>query len=108
VKYVAAGLPAADAHTATGIFLLMWTIFTGYMTIGSIKTNKVLTTVFVLLFVTFLLLTLGAFNPTSHGLTHAGGKLGLVVAALALYASAAAVVNSTWGKTVLPLFPSKK
>jgi succinate-acetate transporter protein len=107
VRYVAPTLPPADAHTATGIFLLMWTIFTAYMTLAAIKTNAVLIAVFASLLVTFALLTLGAFNA-STGLTHAGGFLGLVVAALAWYGSAAAVVNPTWGRVVLPLFPVRK
>jgi succinate-acetate transporter protein len=107
VRYVAPTLPAADAHTATGIFLLMWLIFTAYMTVASIKTNAVLTAVFASLLVTFALLTLGAFSE-SVGFTHAGGLVGLGVAALGWYGSAAMVVNSTWGRTVLPLFPARK
>ena len=107
IKYVAAGLPAADAHTATGIFLLTWTIFTVYMTIASIATSRVLTVVFATLLAAFVFLTLGAFNA-NVSLTHAGGYVGLAVAALAWYASAAGVTNSTFGKTVLPMFPAKK
>lgn len=107
VKYVAATLPPADAHTATGIFLLTWTIFTAYMTIASIKTNAVLTTIFASLLGAFVLLTLGAFN-LNESLTHAGGYIGLGVAFLAFYASAAGVTNATWGRHVLPLFPAKK
>lgn len=107
VKYVAPTLPPADAHTATGIFLLTWTIFTAYMTVASIKTNAVLTAVFATLLVTFALLTLGAFNERV-GLTHAGGYVGLLVAALGWYGSAAVVVNATWGRTVAPLFPARR
>ncbi len=85
----------------------MWTIFTAYMTLAAIKTNAVLIAVFSTLLVTFGLLALGAFNA-STGLTHAGGFLGLVVAALAWYGSAAGVVNPTWGRVVLPVFPVRK
>jgi uncharacterized protein len=107
IKYVAPTLPPADAHTATGIFLLTWTIFTAYMTIASIKTNAVLTVVFATLLLAFALLTLGNFRLNT-GMIHAGGYIGLVVAFLAWYASAAVVVNSTWGRAVLPLFPAHK
>jgi len=107
VRYVAPTLPPADAHTATGIFLLMWTIFTAYMTIAAIKTNAVLTAVFAALLVTFALLMFGAFTE-SVTLTHAGGFVGIGVAALGWYGSAAVVVNSTWGRKVLPLFPARK
>ena len=107
VKYVAPTLPPVDAHTATGIFLLMWTIFTAFMAVASLKTNAVLAAVLALLLVTFALLTLGAFNE-NVGLNHAGGYVGLGVAALGWYGAAAAMVNSTWGRTVLPLFPARK
>ena len=107
VKYIAPTLPPADAHTATGIFLVSWTIFTAYMLLASIKTNAVLTAVFGALLVTFVFLTFGAFN-TNASLTHVGGYFGLLTAALAWYLSAAVVTNATWGRTVLPVFPSRK
>lgn len=107
IRYIEATLPPADAHTATGIFLLTWTIFTALMTLGAIKTNAVLALIFGLLTVTFALLSLGAFN-TNTSLTHAGGYFGLAVAALAWYGAAAVVTNSTWGRTVLPMFPVRK
>jgi uncharacterized protein len=105
VHSIAPTLPPADAHTATGIFLLTWTVFTGYMTLASVKTNAVLTAVLALLFVTFALLALGEFT-TSTALVHAGGFTGLGVAVLGWYGSAAGVVNTTWGRTVLPVFPT--
>jgi uncharacterized protein len=107
VKYIAPTLPPADAHTATGIFLLSWTIFTAYMLLASVKTNAVLATIFATLTLTFTLLTLGAFTSTVS-FTHAGGLLGLATAAMAWYLSAAGVTNATWGRTVLPVFPARK
>jgi len=103
-EYVAGSLPPADAHTATGIFLLMWTIFTAYMTLAALKTNAALIGVFSAVLATFVLLTVGEFVESSL-LLHAGGYFGLLAAALAWYASAAGVVNSTWRRTVLPVFP---
>ncbi|TPG32061.1 acetate uptake transporter [Mycolicibacterium hodleri] len=105
--YIAATLPPADVHTATGIFLLMWTIFTAYMTVASLKTNLALIAIFSTLLVTFALLTLGEFTETAAVL-QAGGYLGLLVAAFAWYASAAGVVNATWGRTVLRVFPTSR
>ncbi|MDT5313589.1 MAG: uncharacterized protein QOE74_2609 [Mycobacterium sp.] len=104
VREIVPALPPADAHTATGIFLLMWTIFTAYMTLAALKTNAVLIAIFSTLLVTFVLLTIGDFTEIA-ALRHAGGYVGLLVAAVAWYGSAAGVVNSTWGRTVLPVFP---
>lgn len=107
VKFVAGGLPAGQAHEATGLFLLAWTIFTLYMLVASLRTTGVIATVFAVLFVTFVLLTIG--NLGNHvGMVKAGGWFGLITAALAWYGSMAGVTNATWGKTVLPTWPARK
>jgi succinate-acetate transporter protein len=54
--------------------------------------------------VTFFLLGIGNANETD-GLVEAGGWFGLATAVAAWYASFAAVVNSTFGRTVLPIRP---
>ena len=50
------------------------------------------------------LLAIGAVGA-HETITHWGGYLGLATAAAAWYASFAAVTNSTFGRTVLPVFP---
>lgn len=107
VKFVASGLPTAHAHQATGLFLLAWTIFTAYMLIASIRTSGVIAATFLFLLATFAVLTIGALGQYAT-ITKVGGWLGIITAALAWYASAAAVTNQTWGYTVLPTFPVKK
>jgi succinate-acetate transporter protein len=102
-KFVSPGL-GAGAGSATGFFLFAWTIFTGYMTVAAIRTTGAILAVFVALFVTFALLTLGAFSGEAEW-TMLGGWLGISTALLAWYASFAGVTNSTFGKTVLPVLP---
>ncbi|MDA8261398.1 MAG: acetate uptake transporter [Actinomycetota bacterium] len=92
---------------AVAVFLLAWTIFTLYMMIGSFGTNGAIAAIFVVLEVTFIFLTWGAF-ANSAGITKVGGYLGILTAILAWYGSMAVVVNSTFGKTVFPVFPFKK
>jgi succinate-acetate transporter protein len=104
VKFVLGGVAAATIPETVGVFLLGWTIFTFYMLIASLRTNAVLAIVFLLLTITFVLLTIGAFH-TSASMNKAGGYFGLATAAFAWYASCAGVVNETWKKPVLPLFP---
>jgi succinate-acetate transporter protein len=104
VKYIAPHLPAAQAYEATGLYLLAWAIFTAYMTVAAVRVSGAVLAVFVALTVTFALLTWGALGQ-SAGITHAGGYLGLVTAALAWYASFAGVTNATWRRIVLPTFP---
>lgn len=104
VAHVAGTLPAADAHKATGLFLLGWTIFTAYMTIASLRTSGAIAAVFVTLTLTFLFLTIGAFG-NYNGLTKVGGYLGLLTALLAWYASFAGVTNATFKRAIVPVWP---
>ncbi|SDB96803.1 hypothetical protein SAMN05216410_1186 [Sanguibacter gelidistatuariae] len=104
VKFIVPGLPADSAHQATGLFLLAWTIFTLYMTVVTLRVSVGLMAVFVPLSVTFLLLTIGAFAQ-APGVTHVAGIFGLITAATAWYNSFAGVLNTTWGRIVLPLGP---
>ncbi len=104
VKYIAGSLPAASAHEATGMFLLAWTIFTLYMMVASFKTSGAIVSVFVVLVVTFILLTIGAFG-NSTGITQVGGYFGILTALLAWYASFAGVTNATWKRAVIPVWP---
>ena len=93
-----------DAGKGVGFFLLGWTIFTLYMLVCALRTNTVLVTVFSLLFVTFLFLTLGKLLP-STAMTTVGGYIGLLTAAGAWYGSMAGVLNATVKRVVLPVFP---
>lgn len=104
VKYVAGGLPAATAYQATGYFLLMWTIFTAYMLVASLRTNVSVVLVLLTLTITFALLAAGALGQ-SPNVTKAGGYAGLVTAFFAWYASFAGVTNATWKRVVLPVVP---
>lgn len=102
-KFVEPGL-GTSAHTATGLYLLAWTIFTAYMTFAAARVSGAVLGVFVFLTLTFLFLTIGAFGNTTS-MMKVGGWLGLVTAVVAWYASLAGVANFTWKRTVLPMFP---
>lgn len=103
-RFIAPSLTATDAAYAAGTYLLAWTIFTLYMTVGALRVSGAVLLVFVLLTVTFLLLTIGAFE-TSTSWTKAGGWVGVATAAAAWYASFAGVVNATFKRAVLPIIP---
>ena len=63
--------------------------------------------VFFALWITFGLLGIG--NAGNHtGIIKAGGWAGIVTAALAWYASFAAVTNATFGRIVLPVWELKR
>jgi len=104
VQFFEKSVPKADAGHAVGLFLIAWGIFTAYMFIASLRTTAAVALVFILLTVTFFLLGIG--NAGAHpNIIKAGGWVGLATALAAWYASFAAVTNSTFGRTVLPVRP---
>jgi succinate-acetate transporter protein len=101
--FYAKGITGNAGH-AVGVYLWAWAIFTAYMTVAALRVSGAVLLVFVLLTATFILLAIGNVGPHANVL-HWGGYLGLATAAAAWYASFAAVTNSTFGRTVLPVMP---
>ena len=66
---------ATDVNQALGVFVLMWTIFTLYMTVAAVRVSAAVGAVFVLLTLTFAALTVGYLDNSTdwHKL---GGYLG--------------------------------
>jgi len=102
VQFIAPGLTPAVAYEATGLFLFAWLIFTTYMFFASMRVSKVVNILFFFLTITFLLLTIGAWKA-NLACTKAGGWFGILTAFIAWYGSAAVTINSTWGRTILPV-----
>lgn len=100
VVFFANQVPAAFV----GWYLLMWGVFTFYMWIGSMRTTVAVQLVFLVLWITFLLLAIGALWGLPVA-TRIGGYAGLITAILAFYASAAEVINEAYGRIVLPVHP---
>jgi succinate-acetate transporter protein len=108
VDHVLPSLKAApdDVNHAVGLFLLMWAIFTAYLTIPATRVSIAVLAVLVFLTLTFVFLSIGAFKGTPlNDWTKIGGWLGLVTAALAWYASLAGVANATFKRVVFPTLP---
>jgi uncharacterized protein len=103
-------IPKTEVFSALGLYLWTWGIFTIYMFIASLRTTGAVALVFLLLAITFIILGIG--NSALAGGTAAtnstvklGGYVGLATAIVAWYASFAAVINSTFGRVVAPVFP---
>lgn len=80
-------LPAETVPAAIGTFLLAWGIFSVMLTFGAAKVSRPLLVTFVLLDVTFFLLTGGAYTSTP-ALSQVGGYFGIATAFAAWYTSA--------------------
>jgi succinate-acetate transporter protein len=113
--FILVRLTPAAGVTANGVavYLYMWAIFTTYMFVASLRTTGAVALVFLLLAITFFLLAIGnaalsGGTATTNGTIKLGGWIGLLTAIAAWYASMAAVVNSTFGRVVMPVFPLKR
>jgi succinate-acetate transporter protein len=108
VQFYAADVAKADAAgKAVGLYLIAWGIFSAYMFIASLRTNKALAIVFALLVATFFLLGIGDARGNAD-ISKIGGYLGIITALGAWYCSFAGVISSTFGRSVLPVGPFKK
>jgi succinate-acetate transporter protein len=96
-----------------GLYLWAWGIFTTYMFVASLRTTGAVALVFLLLAITFIILGIGnsalaGTTNVTNGTIKLGGWLGVATAIAAWYASFAAVVNSTFGRIVAPVFPLRR
>jgi succinate-acetate transporter protein len=93
---VGAGALKASPVAGIGVALLLWGVFTFYMWIATWRSNRGVWSIFLLLWITFILLGLGDLGV--QGFTRLGGYVGLVTGIDALYVSFAEVVNAAHGK----------
>jgi succinate-acetate transporter protein len=101
------GIAVVGPH-GVSLYLWAWAIFTTYMFLASLRTTAAISLVFLLLAATFILLAIGLMGKGHTSITHAGGYVGLVTAAVAWYASFAAVLNSTFGRVLAPVVPLRR
>jgi succinate-acetate transporter protein len=109
VQSVAENAPR-EVFSGLGLYLWMWGIFTAYMFIASLRTTGAIALVFLLLAITFIILGIGnsalaGTATVTNGTIKLGGYFGLATAIAAWYASFAVVLNSTFGRTLAPVFP---
>ncbi len=95
-------LDLSGAGSAIGVCLLLWGVFTLGLWVSTFRLSKLLFAIFTTLWIAFFLLGGGAVlaNPALH---QAGGWVGLVCGALAMYGSFALVTNATYGREVIPV-----
>ena len=112
LNHLPAGAKFEDTVHGVGLYLLMWAIFTAYMTVASTRVSGAVMLVFVLLTLAFVALAIGwlgynehDFAKNSSGWIHLGGWIGLLTALAAWYASFAAVTNATFKRIVFPVLP---
>src|SRR5579859_4164608 len=103
----------SEVFSGLGLYLWMWGIFTTYMFVASLRTSAVVALVFLLLAITFIVLGIGnsalaGTTNVTNGTIKLGGYLGIATALAAWYASFSAVINATFGRILLPVFPLRR
>lgn len=91
----------ADVHQL-GVAFIGYLIFSIAMTIGSFETNKVLLIDFLFIDLLFLCLAADAFGAP-HWVHSLAGWTELIISLISFYGSAAAVLNTHFGKPFLPV-----
>jgi len=95
-------IPAGEVGNATALFFIVWAIFAALLWIASVRTTAAVSVTFALLTVTFLLLGIGDAGAHTE-LVKIAGWFGIATAAAGRYAAFAALINSTYERTLLPL-----
>jgi succinate-acetate transporter protein len=113
VVHAASSLAPTEIFSGLGLYLWMWGIFTTYMFIASLRTTGAVALVFLLLAITFIILGIGnsslaGTHNVINGTIKLGGYFGIATAIAAWYASFAAVINSTFGRVLAPVFPLRR
>lgn len=86
-----------------GFAFLGYLIFTLFMTIGAVETNKVLLIIFVLIDFLFLGLTLSTFEIMTEFTHKIAAYSELFIALFAFYGCGANVLNAHFGREFLPI-----
>jgi hypothetical protein len=107
VQFYAGKVAAADLGSALALFCAMFAVLTFYFFFASLKTDLVLVVVFALIFIGLVLLAIG-FGTGTSAFTVAGGWVTLAFAVIAWYHAAGDMINTNFGRIVLPQWPMKK
>jgi uncharacterized protein len=112
VQSVGKNVPT-EVFSGLGLYLWMWGIFTAYMFVASLRTTGAVALVFLLLAITFIILGIGNSSlaggtAVTNGTIKLGGYVGILTALVAWYASFAGVVNSTFGRVLMPVVPLRR
>jgi uncharacterized protein len=106
-EFLVKQIPAAETGSAMALYFITWAIFTALVWVASLRTTPAVSAMLALLGVTLLLLGIG--DAGSHAeIVKIAGWFGIATAALGLYAAFAALINTTYERTLLPLRPVRR
>jgi uncharacterized protein len=101
----ATSVPTVQANDANSLLLAVFAVITFYLAIASLRTDLVLTIIIWLIFAGLVVLSVGA-GANNIDITEGGGWIVLSFAVLAWYHAAGDIIESTFGRKVLPFGPA--
>ncbi|MGL5000398.1 MAG: acetate uptake transporter [Cetobacterium sp.] len=96
-------MKAAADPKAFGFVFIGYLIFSLFMTLGSIETNKTLLIIFILIDFLFIGLAGSAFGIAPHAMHMLAAVAEISISLMSFYGAAANVLNKTFGREFLPL-----
>jgi uncharacterized protein len=112
LRFFAPGVITAAGANAFGdafaAWLIMWAVFTAVMAVGAYRINMPAFLAFVLLVAVYVILGIAGLGGTAgwvSPLTKVGGWVALADTVAAWYLGFGIVLNTTFGKDVVPMFP---
>jgi succinate-acetate transporter protein len=101
----ASSVPAVQLNDALCLFLAVFAVITFYLSVASLAHDLILSAILWLIFIGLVLLSVGA-GSNNIDVTEAGGVVVLIFAILAWYHAAGDIIESTFGRKVLPFGPT--
>ncbi len=101
------GLGSITEPNAMAWFFGIWGVFSLFMLVGLLRSNRVMQFVFSTLTLLFFMLAISEATG-SVDIKILAGYVGLMTGAAAVYVAMAEVLHSSLGKEVLPLWPTKQ
>jgi len=96
---------ASPSPSSLASYFIMWGIFTFAMFFGTLKANRGLQFVFLSLTKLFFMLAIGQFAGGAI-FTKITGVEGVICGLSAVYVAIAEILNESYKKTVLPIYPT--
>lgn len=95
-----------SSHGADAAYYILLTVSTLLLWIPSLRMNKVLSTTLFVVASVFVLDAVSAFQIRGAEIT--AGLLSCIAATMAFYLCAADLVNETWERVILPVYPHQE
>jgi succinate-acetate transporter protein len=101
------GYMTAPTGEEMAAFLALWGVFTVFMFIGTLRTNRAMQAVFLLLAILFMGLAVADYTGNAD-LKVLAGYIGIATGMAAMYLAMAQVLQESLGHEVLPVFAVSK